>query len=705
MTRGKVRSLLQTMFEPYVVSFANSPDVPLERELAIRDSELARWTPSGWRFHAGATWKARVSLWKIVSNSETKVPKIVENGWKPDILANLRPAWFSNPTQSDEALQEMKLQHDTLFIMEAIKQVDQSLVAENGFPSVVMPFFMVFQDQENGWRPIGSAIYPNLVLEPGWFPLPSINDFLVMISKGSRPWAVDFKAGWMQMLISDQHAFHYVYQFEGKLFVFRVFAFGDAVAPEGFTYMGLTFRRLLRKNHIPNFLYIDDLAGPGSVDPEMALKQFERAVHLVKELGVVLGLKKAQKPSTKLDLVGFILDTEAGLLSIRPKRIQKIESVLKDCLQVSVTSRKIAKLIGSLISAAPVLPGAQAFVSSLYGYLGGDFGWDKVLTVPPSEFDGVFEALVCLKSRPRKLWISPTEHQYLITDATMEQGGSILCNSLPMQRERLLMDQVSDSVMSDDDKKVAFIRVFPAWITIINQAETFTVQWAVSALARFIHCIKLVILVDNMGTKGQIKKGYARNKDTNDCVKNFWRSIYGLGVNQIDVVYIKSELNPADEISRLPEERNSDWQLNEFYFNKILAWVAKLGLPPPQLDVFAAKHNALLPRYMSLYWDEGSEGNFLTHEPPEKVVYGNAPFMMLGKTISRAKELGLLAYLVYTVWTKTPWWHLTSLADYKLTLSPKDIILMFKPRYVPRTHMQPTFKVCVGVFDFRTCVS
>ncbi len=63
LPRGKVRNLLLSMFVPYSVSFAGSPDVELSDELAIRDRELARWTPLGWRFLAGETWKARSNLW------------------------------------------------------------------------------------------------------------------------------------------------------------------------------------------------------------------------------------------------------------------------------------------------------------------------------------------------------------------------------------------------------------------------------------------------------------------------------------------------------------------------------------------------------------------------------------------------------------------------------------------------------------------
>ncbi len=702
MPLGKVRSILVSMFDPYVLRFDGKPDVPLENELAILDPALARWTPSGWRFHAGATWKAKANLWKLVSRSDTSVPEIIQSGWKPEFQGNLRPAWFSNPPQTDEAEKEFQVQHDTLFLMEAIKQVDAGWVAKWGLPAVVMPFFMVFQDPEKGWRPIGSAIYSNLILEPAWFPLPTINEFLVMITRGSLPWAVDFKAGWMQMLISKQHAFHYVYEFAGRLFVFRVFAFGDAVAPEGFTYMGLTFRRHLRKNHIPHFLYIDDLAGPGSTNRAEADRQFNRAVELVMDLGGVLGLKKAQRPSTKLDLVGFVIDTEAGLLSIRPKRLTKMETVLADCLSKAVTSRRIAKLVGSFVSAAPVLPGVHTFVSNLYKYLGTDLGWDKHIQIAPSEFDGVRSAIAYLKSTPRKLWISPSDHQYLITDAVLTQGGAYLCKSLPQKRSSVILDQVSTSVQQDVHKETAFTRVFPGWIKIINQAETYTVVWAVSPLAKFLNCQKLVILVDNTTSIAQIKKGYSKDEDTNTCVRKFWPLVRSLGINQVDVIYIKSEWNPADGIIRLPEEVNADWQLDDVYFQKILRWVDRLGLPPPSADVFAARHNALLPTYMSIYWDEGSVGNFFTHEPPGRVVYGNPPFQIVGKAIARAKSLALLAYLVYPVWTRCSWWFLTAMARYKMTLRPVDEVLMFIPRYTPRHYTQPSFEVCVGVFDFRS---
>ncbi len=59
--------------------------------------------------------------------------------------------------------------------------------------------------------------------------------------------------------------------FEGRLFELPVFSFGDACAPEAYTFLTHMFRRALWGARIPHLRYIDDTLGPGAPDCQVRL--------------------------------------------------------------------------------------------------------------------------------------------------------------------------------------------------------------------------------------------------------------------------------------------------------------------------------------------------------------------------------------------------------------------------------------------------
>ena len=64
-----------------------------------------------------------------------------------------------------------------------------------------------------------------------------------------------------------------------------------------------------------------------------------------------------------------------------------------------------------------------------------------------------------------------------------------------------------------------------------------------------------------------------------------------------DFVWVPSEAQPADPLSRAAEEWMDDWKLSSIYFHKVLKWIDGLGLPRPEVDAFAARHNRMCERY------------------------------------------------------------------------------------------------------------
>ncbi len=68
-------------------------DVPLEKELLIKNPALAVKTIQGWKFKAGETLRDALPLWGKWAR-DPKPLGIIQQGWKGCHKIRLRPAWF-----------------------------------------------------------------------------------------------------------------------------------------------------------------------------------------------------------------------------------------------------------------------------------------------------------------------------------------------------------------------------------------------------------------------------------------------------------------------------------------------------------------------------------------------------------------------------------------------------------------------------------
>ena len=114
---------------------------------------------------------------------------------------------------------------------------------------------------------------------------------------------------------------------------------------------------------------------------------------------------------------------------------------------------------------------------------------------------------------------------------------------------------------------------------------------------------------------------------------------------------IKSELNEADYLSRWAGQE--DWQLSDEWFD-----ILERKFGPHTVDRFASVTSAKLPRYNSLFWDPKTEAvDAFTQDWSEDNNYGNPPWSLIGRVVSRLKRLPQVAFtLVVPDWPSQSWY-------------------------------------------------
>jgi hypothetical protein len=121
--------------------------------------------------------------------------------------------------------------------------------------------------------------------------------------------------------------------------------------------------------------------------------------------------------------------------------------------------------------------------------------------------------------------------------------------------------------------------------------------------------------------------------------------------------YIKSELNPADEFSRLTDR--DAWSLRP-HVQRMLSKraLAMLHCPAFSLDAFACHQTTICPRYASRLFDPAAlafDGLALDWHK-EQAVWINPPWALLPDIIGKLACEKPAAVLIVPHWPTQPWW-------------------------------------------------
>lgn len=113
--------------------------------------------------------------------------------------------------------------------------------------------------------------------------------------------------------------------------------------------------------------YLDDFLFAGesnTLDCQNLMNNFDTVCN---RLGVPVAKEKTEGPTTKLQYLGFLIDTEKMLIKIPDEKILELKSKIKFVLgRKKVTLRDLQSLCGSLAFCSKALPAGRAFSRRIY---------------------------------------------------------------------------------------------------------------------------------------------------------------------------------------------------------------------------------------------------------------------------------------------------------------------------------------------------
>ena len=126
--------------------------------------------------------------------------------------------------------------------------------------------------------------------------------------------------------------------------------------------------------------YLDNFVILGSPGSGQCGRDLSIFVELCESLGIPLAEEKIEDPSTKLEVLGIIIDTEYMQLSLSEERMVELRSLLQNWKGRKVaTKREAQSLAGKLQHASRVVRLGRCFVHHIYDLIAEKAGPDQLV--------------------------------------------------------------------------------------------------------------------------------------------------------------------------------------------------------------------------------------------------------------------------------------------------------------------------------------
>ena len=293
--------------------------------------------------------------------------KITTDSWVLETVRGLRSNFVSPPVQTVFP-QEASLSGDdrslvTLEIQELLQKGAIHLVPPSQeTPGFLSSLFLV-PKKGGGQRPVVNLKPLNQFLPYEHFKMEGIHMVRDLLRKGDFMIKIDLKDAYFTVPLCQEHQTFVRFNWEGTLYEFACLPFGLSIAPRVFTKIMKPVVALLRQLGIRLIIYLNDLLIMAQLK-EILNCHASTTLHLLENLGFMINyLKSVLIPATKMEFLGFLIDSQAMTLALPRDKVRKVKKECQSALNhPQIMVRELAKVLGNLTSTIQaVFPGPLHF--------------------------------------------------------------------------------------------------------------------------------------------------------------------------------------------------------------------------------------------------------------------------------------------------------------------------------------------------------
>jgi hypothetical protein len=486
------------------------------------------------------------------------------------------------------------------------------------------------------------------------FKMDTLSSALQLITPDCYCSSIDLSDAYFTVNVDHEFRKFLKFVFDDQLYQFTALPNGLSPGPRYFTkILKPVLAHIRQTNNILILSYLDDLLLIGDNSRQVA-SAVEQTVYLLDRLGFFINQDKSVLlPSTAIEFLGFQIDSHDMLVTMLPKKSDRIVKLCQDLLQCSSPSiRHVAQTLGSLSATAPGNRFAKLFTKYL----------ERDKTRALNQSHGNYDAHMHISDKAKQdlsWWIShihtasvdlqiPDPAHILSTDASHEGWGAFYFNDQTSTGGRW---SVSENLLH------------------INDLELLAVYYSLDSLLKNVYNSHIRIKTDNTTTKICINhQGSTQSQSCNRVARLIWDWCISRH-NWISASYLPGIQNYlADEASRKFSDE-TEWKLDSTMFAFI---IDKFG--SPDIDLFATRLNCQLRPFCS--WRPDPEATYVdafSFVWNFNMVYIFPPFSLIPAILNKLRRDQTDAILVVPLWITQPWF------------SPLFKMLIDRPILLPTT--------------------
>lgn len=486
-----------------------------------------------------------------------------------------------------------------------------------------------------GWRPVIDLKALNRYVDAPHFKMHTVSSVLSTVCVGDWAFSVDLTDAYLHVPMHPASRKYLRFSVEGRAMEFRALPFGLNTAPRVFTRIAHAVAGHLHKEGISVVPYLDDwlVHHPSR---EVLLQQREVLLQTLSHLGLLVNVRKSHlEPSQDLEFLGVRFRLDRGIAQLPQERALATQALVSRLGQRSrLNYHETSSLLGSLNWAASWIPLGRLFLRPLQQYM-------KSL--------GLTER----HSPPRRV-----DSAHLTSLLNLWQDLRFLSTGISIQRFRAELVIHTDASDHGWGAHLGDLQASGIWGPMdrgqhINLLELRAVHLALQAFLHQVQDRQVLISTDNTSVVAYInRQGGTHSVALLQGAFQLlvWCHQHGI---QLRARHIPGRLNViADVLSRSHQVIPTEWRLHPDVVLKIFQlWGT------PQLDLFATRYNAQLPRFVSPVPDSKAHAvDALSIQWTGMWAYAYPPPPLLTKVLTKVMEDGAELTLIAPLWSAQPWY-------------------------------------------------